>query len=219
MVPLYDKVDKTDPNIKNTSLIAQAYNANVHSKDYSNVSLKLEVLMMLEILMCFLAIARALIRIKFKLQKGIGKKINVLLSQLFLLRIVLLLLLTIAVFNYSGEVCLCHFRDDFYEKCYFNDPNFQSYTCFPNMNVEEWTGIASKQLSDLSTQTGQSYDLENRRYYYCADDTIGEQAENLRHVEIFKFMRGMLIMLWICYIGGIMIFLAIMNKEKKNDKL
>ena len=124
MTPLFENPPKKD-NIDWRNI--QLWNeTRVENKDeYTNVTDRIKFLLFLEICFAIFFQFKSIIALMFKLKKGrmITKVLDK--SNYFMVgRFVVLGLLTFKVFSFEGQLCLCEFREYFFNHCYYDNRDF-----------------------------------------------------------------------------------------------
>jgi hypothetical protein len=82
---------------------------------YTNVTQRLLVGIVIEILFCLIGVVYYVLKIRLKLKKGLGYKLVQLNSTAYILRFINLFYLTMCLFSSVVSTCLCAHRNFFYE--------------------------------------------------------------------------------------------------------
>jgi TM2 domain-containing membrane protein YozV len=81
-------------------------------------------------------IVRVLLSMRFRMTKGLGRMINKFFGKIVIFRMINLVFITILLFSYEGQICLCQQRRSFFNHCYMSGDVHgldlhDSFTCMP----------------------------------------------------------------------------------------
>lgn len=132
---------------------------------FTNVSKRMLVHILIEMICNFLAICRLLWRLKFKMSKGFGAKVEDLYKYSQFVRLINFVFLTTFFFGNETQLCFCSNRPFFFEHCYFVDLEFEEYQCYPYDRKSVWGKWAEADFkSKFPTET---FNLIERSLYEC----------------------------------------------------
>ena len=131
----------------------------------TNVSLEMRIHTLIEIICGIIFICRVLVKLKFKMSKGLGAKVESLNNYVLLVRLFNLVIMTTFLYQHSTQACFCKNRPYFFAHCYFKDLGYEEYHCFPYDKKEVWGFWAESDFKEMFPD--EPFNLIERSLYEC----------------------------------------------------